>query len=265
MSAAGLHGHILLRTDGIGHGRALQGRAEIDAPELFELFVIICDERAVLQRCEDQPASGRRRSRPDLDLRDGFRDHLVVLRVEGGDGAVIKIAGIFALLAVLGVEPAVRRLIFHLCAVLREAALSADAIGDALDGIIGHRLMRDAAVPGRTCPLVRIATQGARLGDIFLHFKARVVFHGLAGLGVQALRPVQVVDVFGPLDEAAVEPVQRIKETVAAKVADHLAVLALDHGVVDHMDPDLVIIPGIVRRILEVPFQLTGFDVQRDR
>src|SRR5262245_5478767 len=52
VAAAGLHRQILLRSDRISNGRALERRAEIEAPELLQCLVVIGDHPAVLQRRE---------------------------------------------------------------------------------------------------------------------------------------------------------------------------------------------------------------------
>mgnify|MGYP003694452209 CR=1 FL=1 len=152
-----------------------------------------------------------------------FADDLVVDGVEGGDGAVVEIAGVGALLALLRVDAAVRRLERDRRAVLREAALDADAVGDLLDRIVRHRLVRDAAVPGRAGALHAVAAQRARFGDVLLHVELRIVFERLAGLGIDALGPVQIVDVLSALDEAAVGAIERVEEPVASEMADDLA------------------------------------------
>ncbi len=56
----------------------------------------------------------------------------------------------------------------------------------------------------------------------------------------------------------------RVVEAVAAEVPDDLAVHLVDHRVVQHVHADLVVVPRIVRRVLEVPRELAGVDVQGD-
>ena len=127
----------------------------------------------------------------------------------------------------------------------------ADAIGDLLDRIIRHRLVGDAAVPGRAGPLHAVATQRAGFGDVLLNVELRIVVERLAGLGIDALGPVQIVDVLAALDEAAVGAIERVEEPVASEMGDRLAVLTVDRGVVQQVDAVLVVIPGIVRGVLE--------------
>ena len=80
------------------------------------------------------------------------------------------------------------------------AALDADAIGDLLDRVVGGRLIGDSAVPRRAGPLHRIAAQWTALRHVFLHVEAGIVFDRLAGLGIETLGPVQIVDVLAALD-----------------------------------------------------------------
>ena len=125
--------------------------------------------------------------------------------------------------------------------------------------------MRDAAVPGRAGPLHAVAAQRARLRDVVLHVELGIVFDRLAGLGIEPLGPVQIVHVLAALDEAAVGAIERVEEAVAPEMADDLAGLAVDRGVVEHVDADLVVVPRVVRRVLEIPGELAGVDVERDR
>ena len=131
-----------------------------------------------------------------------------------------------------------------------------------LDRVISGGLVGDAAVPGRAGPLLRVATQRPRHRIVHLHIQLRIVFDRLAGLRIEALGPVQVVDVLRALDELSVRAVQRVEEAVAAEMADDLAGLAVDDRVVEHVDADLVVVPRIVGRVLEMPRQFAGVDIE---
>src|SRR5205085_8309635 len=48
------------------------------------------------------------------------------------------------------------------------------------------------------------------------------------------------------------------------EMADDLAAATADGLVIKHVDADFVEVPGVVRRVLEVPGELAGVDVQRD-
>ena len=109
--------------------------------------------------------------------------------------AVVQVAAVGALLAVLLVDAAFWRQERDGGAVLREAAFDADAVGDVLDRVVRGRLVRDAAVPGRAGALLAVAAQRARLGIVDLHVELRIVVERLAGLRIEALGPVQIVDV----------------------------------------------------------------------
>ena len=124
--------------------------------------------------------------------------------------------------------------------------------------------MRDAAVPGRAGSLQAVAAQRPRRGIVDLHVELRIVVERLAGPRIETLGPVQIVDVLAALEELAVGAIERVVEAVAREVADDLPAAAVDRRVVQHVDADFVEVPRIVRRVLEVPGQLAGVDVQRD-
>src|SRR2546426_3849499 len=58
VTSARLHGEILLRPDRVSDRRPLEGRTQIEAPQLLQLLVVIGDDPAVLQRREYE-AAGR--------------------------------------------------------------------------------------------------------------------------------------------------------------------------------------------------------------
>ena len=261
----GLHGEILLRSDRVGDRRALERRADVEAPQLLERLVVVGDDPAVLQRREHQAAGRVGRARADLDVGDRLRDDLVVDRVERGDRAVVQVAAELALLALLVVDAAVRRQDADRRAVLREAAFGADAVGDVLDRVEGQsagaRCRR--ARSGRCASCRRRAARAPR--DCRSARRASGSYStGLPVFGSMPLGPVQIVDVLLGLDELAVGAIERVEEAVAPEVADDLALLAVDRRVVEHVDADLVEVPRVVRRVLEVPGELAGVDVERD-
>src|SRR5262249_60207650 len=128
----------------------------------------------------------------------------------GRQRAVVEVAGEFALLALLGVDAAFGALVGHLCAFLREAAFGADAVGDVLDRIVGGRLVRHAAVPGRTGPLhdAVIGAQRARRRNVALDVELGVVLDRHAGLGIKPLGPIELVHILAALDGAAIAAIQ---------------------------------------------------------
>src|SRR6516162_8866263 len=107
MAAARLHGEILFRPDGISDGRAFERRADVEAPQFLERFVVVSDDPAILQCAEDQPAGGSERTGTVLDIEDLLGDHFVVDRIVGGYRAVVEIARKGALGELLAIETAV--------------------------------------------------------------------------------------------------------------------------------------------------------------
>ena len=83
-----------------------------------------------------------------------------------------------------------------------------------------------------------------------------IVVERPAGLGVEAGRPVQLVDILLAGDERAVGAVERVEEAVARGMHHQLAVLAVDLGVDDRVLGDLVEVIGIVGRVLVAPLDL---------
>src|SRR5688572_7664616 len=116
--------------------------------------------------------------------------------------------------------------------------------------------MRDATVPRRAGALHRIAAKRPRFGIVNLHVELRVVFNRLARFWIEPLRPVYVVEILRTLDESAVRAINGIVKPVTPEVTDDLAIDFVDHRVVQHVDTDLVVIPRVVRRVLEIPCEL---------
>src|SRR5262249_60940305 len=87
----------------------------------------------------------------------------------------------------------------------------------------------------------------------------------LSGRGIELPRPLQLVHILAAFDEAAFVAIERIKESVAAEMADRLAALAIDRDVVKEVDADLIIVPRVVRQILVVPDELAGVDIKSHR
>src|SRR5207249_8968557 len=109
---------------------------------------------AVLQRGEYETPRRDDRARADLDIGDRLRDDFVAGGVESRDPAVIEVARILAFLARFHVDVAVLGFEHDGRAVLCEAAFDADSVGDFLHGMVGRRLVSDAAVPGRAGALL---------------------------------------------------------------------------------------------------------------
>ena len=188
----------------------------------------------------------------------------MVRGIERRHRTVVKVRAVLTRLALLRVDTTVRSEHADGRAVLREAPFGADAVGNLLDRVVRQRLVRNAAVPRRAGALLAVAAQRARFRVVDLHVDLRVVLERLAGLLVNPLRPVQVVHILLGPDELSVGAVDRVVEAVARIVADHLPQHAIDLDVVQHVDADLVEVPRVVRRVLEVPRELAGAHVDRN-
>src|SRR5262249_6239501 len=164
---------------------------------------------------------------------------------ERGDRAVIEIAGVGPLLALFTIHAAVGRLVGYRCAVLREAAFDADAVGDLLDRVIGHRLMRDAAMPGWAGALHAVAAQRPRLGDVLLHVELGVVVDGFACLERQTSDLDQCYSYLDALETTAVGAFGYLEESVAQKLRGRFAPQSNDGGVVENLHDALVVVPCV--------------------
>ena len=102
------------------------------------------------------------------------------------------------------------------------------------------------------------------LRRIDLDVLGRIVVDRLAGLLVDALGPVDVHVGLGH-DHRAVRPLHRVEEAVARGMRHQLARLARDLAVDEDVRADLVEIPHVAGRVLEVPVHLAGVGIVRDR
>src|SRR5580704_10599095 len=131
--------------------------------------------------------------------------------------------------------------------------------------MIGDRLMRHTAMPGRASSLHAVAAQCSRFRYVALHIELRIVFDRLAGLGIETPGPVEIIHVLPALDEAAIGAIERVEEAIAPEMSYDLAALAVDRGVVEQMNAVLVGVPRVVRRVLVMPDELAGLDIDRHR
>ena len=112
-------------------------------------------------------------------------------------------------------------------------------------------------------PVKKIA-YGVGIEGCFTQNGAAVAYKSPEG-GIDTQKSEKHVDVLPALDEAAVGAIECVEESVASEVGDSLAVLTIDGGVVQQVDAVLVVVPRIVRRVLEIPGELAALDIERDR
>jgi hypothetical protein len=63
-------------------------------------------------------------------------------------------------------------------------------------------------------------------------------------------------------EELTVVAVERVEKAIAPEMGDDVAILAVDLGVDQLIDPNLVVIEEVARRVLEIPDHLSSVDVQ---
>ena len=248
---------ILLRPDRVGHRRALERRADVEAPQFLQRLVVIGDHPAVLQRGEYDAAGGDQRAGAHLDVGDDLGEDLVIDRVVGGDRAVVEVAGVGPLLASSAGRDRPPDLEDTCRAVLGEAALGADAIGDLLYRVVSRGLVGDAAVPSRAGALRAVAAQRARRRNVFLDVELRDRIRPACRSWDRAPWSSSARSRIGsPLMKLPLVRSSVVVEAVAAEMANDFAHHAVDRDVVEHVDAVLVVVPRLVRDVLEVPASL---------
>src|SRR5262249_59335953 len=107
MPTTGLDGKILLRPNRVRHRGTFQWRPDIEAPQFLERLIVVSNDPAVLQRREQHATRCIGGARSNFDIGHGLANDLMVDRIEGRYGTVIKVAVVIAFLTVLLVQPAI--------------------------------------------------------------------------------------------------------------------------------------------------------------
>ena len=225
-----------------------------------ELPIELADEHQVAGRRQHAAVGRVGELGPVLGLAGG--------RIDGLEAAVATITR--RILGVAAAEPLAR---LERAALVDEALLldRFDLIaafgGDQKQGIeirvVGARRPILAAVMGRAHPAHGRGARAVCPLGIDLHVLCRIVIERLAGLGVEAGRPGHLVDILLAGHERAVDAVERVVEAVARRMHDQLAILAVDFRVDDRVLGYLVEVIGIIRRVLEPPFDGAGRGIER--
>ncbi len=251
---------ILLAVDLERHRRRREGGADIDLPELVQRGVVESRDGAVEQPDEDEAAGGRERAAVvRVGQMDGFLDRAGD-RIDGDQVALVALGR-----RVRAADPL---LALDERLVVVEHGLAGGHGRDVDEprlGAVGGRPVIVAAVVRWAKLLERRARDQVADARIGLDVLAWVIVERLAGLLIEALGPIDVVHIGLGDDDLAVVAVHRIEEAVAGRMGDELARLAVDRAVDENVGPDLVEVPGIAGRVLEVPVHLAGIGIPRDR
>src|SRR5262249_55557223 len=130
---------------------------------------------------------------------------------------------------------------------------------------VGRRPIVVAAGSVRTYAARALVGIDLRPFGIDLEVLALIVLDGLAGLGIDALRPGHVLDVLHRLDELPAAAIEGVIEAVATGMRDDLAVLAVHLGVDQDVGAGLVIVAVVIRRVLVPPRDLAVRRIECDR
>src|SRR4029077_15584935 len=98
-----------------------------------------------------------------------------------------------------------------------------------------------------------------------LHVLARVVVDGLAGLGIDAFGPGDLLRILCRLQELAALPIQGVVEAVAIGVDEKLAILVIDLAVDDDLRAGGIVVAIVVGGVLEEPLHLASRSIEGDR
>src|SRR5579871_3926985 len=258
---------VLLPVHRIADRRRIDAGADVETPHLLEGFGVVGREGAVDVAYEHQVA--------------GCSERAGIVRIGELEGCLEFAGG-----RIDRFQAAVEPLADHGSAAAETLAWldGAALVGEvllldgfdvvtALDGrdveqaqlrIIGGRLPVLATRVSRAKLLtLRLGATAVRALGIGLAVGVGIIVDRLACLGVEAGRPVHLVGVLLAGDEGAVGAIKRVEVAVAGGVHHELAVLAVDLGVDDRVFGDFVEIIGIIRRVLEAPFDLAVIRAQR--
>src|ERR1700722_10652331 len=129
-------------------------------------------------------------------------------------------------------------------------------------GAVRGREEIHAALDVRATQKLALLAPRGRADLVGLQIFVRVVLDGLAGLGVDPVRPIHLCGILLGLDELAVAAVKGIEKPVAAEMREYLPVFAIYFGVDQLAYADLIVVKEVARRVLEVPLDLAAIDVQ---
>src|SRR5262249_35549128 len=240
----------------------------VEVPDFLQGLGVVGRQRAVGMADKDQIAGGRERAavvrifelEPDLGLAGGGINRLEAA-VETLGGFLTAAGEAFARLDRAALVDEV--LLLDRLEIV--AALDRRNVEQLELGIVGGGLPVLAAEVRRAQPFaLGLGTGAVAARRIFLHVGVRVVVERPAGLGIEARRPVQLVDVLLAEHERAVGAVERVVETVARRVHHELAILAVDLGVDDRVLGDFIEVVRIVRGVLVTPLDLAVVGAERE-
>src|SRR5262249_48949249 len=102
--------------------------------------------------------------------------------------------------------------------------------------IVGRRLpVLAAEMRWAQLLTLRLGASAMAVRVVNLHAAGGMVVERPTGFGIEARRPIQLVDILLAGNERAVGAVERIEEAVARRVDNELAILAIDLGVDDRV------------------------------
>src|SRR5262249_15180896 len=92
-----------------------------------------------------------------------------------------------------------------------------------------------------------------------------IIVDGLPGFRIDAFGPGDFLLILVGPQELTAGAVESVEESIAGEVGHDLADLTVDRDFIEHLRARRVEVPVFVLRLLEVPHDLAGIRVERDR
>src|SRR6266436_6169116 len=260
LTRAHQYGDILLAVHRIAYRRGIDAGADIEGPQFPERFRVVNTEAAVHVAEENQISRGCQQT---CIVRIGEFQCCLGLaggRIDRFDAAVETVRSLRSAageaVARLGRAALVRHVLL-LDGLDVVAAFNRGNVDEAEFRIVGARLPVLAAGNRRAQFFAfRLGAGAVAALVVNLHIGVWVVIERPAGLRIETGRPVQLVDILLAGNERSVDTVERVEETIARRMNNELAVLAVDLGVDDRVLGDLIVIVRVVGGILVAPLDL---------
>ena len=253
----------MLAIDAEGHGWRIDAGIGFKAPQFIQSFGIQCDEFAGRLAGKDQITSSAQHAAQHRILGFVFSHDFAGSHVDSRNTA--------ADLLMLGGAATGKKLPW-LVRFTRYRFLVGHCVTAFDDRDIPHIVLRVISgwrpvfathITGAG-DAYRVAATRRCAGHIRLYFFLGIVVQRTTGFRVQTTRPGQSLNERGTPDKLAAGPVQRIAEAVTVGVQCDLAWLTVNFGVNQNMLADGVIVIGVVRGILKMPFDRAGIGIQGD-
>ena len=244
---------VLLSVDRVGHRTGANTGAEVLLPQHLAILGIDRPEVAMQVAGEHQITTGGQRATIERQVFLDAPDLLLLDRIPGNEFTEISAR------AFLGREFSTEVEHAALVRDITDRPVHADVVGRHIDEagsrIIRHRLPVLAADQVWTDVLCRMARAGTLVG----------IFNRAHGLDVPRLRPVGRRHEFLRRQNLAILAIGNEEESVTISLHQGRHGFSIDFQIGEDVLVDAIIVPGIGRCGLDVPLDLAGVRIERQR